>query len=69
MSRDAWIEVEGLIFTWDAEKAASNLGKHGVSFDEALEVAFDPYYRAEEAGVADEDRYGIIGYSRKDRLL
>jgi uncharacterized protein len=29
-------------FEWDSEKAAENLGKHGVSFDEAAAVFFDP---------------------------
>jgi uncharacterized protein len=56
MSREVRIDVEGFIFTWDAEKAASNLKKHGVSFVEALEVVFDAYYRAEDAGVENEDR-------------
>jgi len=69
MNGEVRIEVEGFVFTWDAEKAVSNLNKHGVSFGEALEVVFDAYYQAEDAGVADEDRYGIIGYSHKNRLL
>jgi uncharacterized protein len=69
MNREVRIEVEGVIFTWDSEKAASNVKKHGVSFAEALEVVFDAYYRAEDAGVEDENRYGIIGYSHQDRLL
>jgi len=29
------------VFEWDAEKAESNLQKHGVSFDEAATVFFD----------------------------
>ncbi len=29
-------------FEWDSEKAASNLHKHGVSFDEAVTVFGDP---------------------------
>ena len=29
-------------FEWDTEKAESNLQKHGVSFDEAATVFFDP---------------------------
>ena len=28
-------------FEWDPEKAATNLGKHGVSFDEAATVFED----------------------------
>jgi uncharacterized DUF497 family protein len=41
MSREVRIEVEGFVFTWDAEKAASNLRRRGISFEEALEVVFD----------------------------
>ena len=29
-------------FEWDSEKAASNLRKHGTSFDEAVTVFSDP---------------------------
>jgi uncharacterized DUF497 family protein len=29
-------------FTWDPRKAASNLRKHGVSFEEATTVFADP---------------------------
>jgi len=32
-------------FTWDPTKAASNLRKHGVSFEEALTVFGDPLAR------------------------
>jgi uncharacterized DUF497 family protein len=30
------------VFEWDAKKAAANLAKHGVSFDEAATVFADP---------------------------
>jgi uncharacterized DUF497 family protein len=30
-------------FEWDPEKAAANLAKHGVSFDEASTVFGDPF--------------------------
>jgi uncharacterized protein len=69
MDNEGRREVEGLTFTWDPEKAAINLLKHGVSFAEALEVVFDPYYVAEDASVEDETRFGIIGYSYKNQLL
>ena len=29
-------------FEWDPEKAASNIRKHGISFDEAVTVFKDP---------------------------
>lgn len=31
-------------FEWNDAKAAANLAKHGVSFDEAATVFFDPSY-------------------------
>ena len=31
-------------YEWDQEKAASNLEKHGVSFEEAASVFSDPLY-------------------------
>lgn len=31
-------------FEWDDEKAAANLAKHGVSFEEAKTVFADPLY-------------------------
>jgi uncharacterized DUF497 family protein len=34
-----------LEFEWDRQKAASNLGKHGVSFEEAATVFGDPLGR------------------------
>ena len=30
-------------FSWDENKAASNLEKHGISFDEAMLVFTDPF--------------------------
>jgi uncharacterized DUF497 family protein len=34
-------------FEWNGRKAAANLRKHGVSFDEAASVFFDPLSTAE----------------------
>ncbi|MEW6350814.1 MAG: BrnT family toxin [Thermodesulfobacteriota bacterium] len=36
---------------------------------EALEVLFDPHYRAEDAGVQEEQRHAVIGYSDRATLL
>lgn len=30
-------------FTWDPKKAHSNLKKHGISFEEATTVFYDPF--------------------------
>lgn len=55
-------------FTWDARKAASNLRKHGVSFDEAA-TAFEDKLGAYYPDALHEDRFILIGYSRRQRLL
>ena len=58
-------------FEWDEKKAAANLSKHGVSFDEAKTVFDDPLYVDfyDPDHSYDEHRYIIIGESRQGRLL
>jgi uncharacterized protein len=60
-----------LRFEWDSRKAAANLRKHGVSFDEARSVFVD-----ERAKLIDdpdhseeEDRFVLLGLSSALRLL
>jgi uncharacterized DUF497 family protein len=57
-------------FEWDDEKAARNAAKHGVSFDEATEVFYDPNALEDyDTGhSAREARFFIIGLSSR-RLL
>ena len=55
-------------FVWDARKAASNLRKHGVSFEEASS-AFDDPLAAYYADKLHDLRFVLIGFSRKQRLL
>jgi len=55
-------------FVWDPRKAATNLKTHGVSFDEAA-TAFDDRLGAYFPDSLHEDRFILIGYSRKPRLL
>jgi uncharacterized DUF497 family protein len=60
-----------LQFEWDKNKAASNLRKHKVSFDEASTVFDDPLafiFHDEEHSVL-EPREIIIGHSITQRLL
>jgi uncharacterized DUF497 family protein len=60
-----------LTFEWDADKAASNIAKHGVTFDEARTVFGDPLaviFDDEEHSV-DELREIIIGHFVLRRLL
>ena len=60
-----------LRFEWDPEKAAANLAKHGVSFEEALTVFSDPLARIfdDEDHSIEEKREIIIGHSVKQHLL
>ena len=55
-------------FEWDAGKAASNLAKHSVSFEEATTVFADA--RAlDERDSSDQERLVTIGFSIRGRLL
>ena len=58
-------------FEWDKEKAASNLKKHGVNFEEAETVFGDLLARIfdDEEHSFEERRNGIVGHSIKNRLL
>jgi uncharacterized DUF497 family protein len=46
---DTGLELRGQTFVWDSEKAAINLRKHNVNFQEACEVFFDPFFRLVDA--------------------
>ncbi len=61
--------LQGVEFEWDTNKFQINLEKHGVSFEEAAEVFFDPFYQDGDATANDEQRNFILGYSRTQRLL
>jgi uncharacterized DUF497 family protein len=55
-------------FTWDPEKAASNLRKHGVSFREASTVFGDPL-AAMVVDALDPERAILVGQSDRGRVL
>jgi uncharacterized protein len=60
-----------MAFEWDKNKAAGNLSKHGVGFEEAQTVFDDPllieFYDPDHS--EDEARYLIVGVSARRRLL
>mgnify|MGYP006300669033 FL=1 len=58
-------------FDWDPRKPASNLLRHGVSLVKATQVFEDPFALAEFDGEHsnDEDRFRMIGVSRRHRTL
>ena len=58
-------------FEWDSAKAASNIKKHGVSFEEAVTVFKDPlaFIFDDTAHSEQEHREIIIGMSALRRML
>jgi uncharacterized DUF497 family protein len=66
-------QLQGVEFEWDSNKAQSNLDKHGITFEEATEVFFDPFYQVGDATPKmlsnSEKREFILGYSLEQRLL
>jgi len=60
-----------LEFEWDPQKAAANLAKHKVSFEEAATVFGDPLGRivADPRHSSEEERFVLLGLSKDRRLL
>jgi len=58
-------------FEWDRRKATANFQKHGVSFEEAVTVFYDPlattFPDPDHSG--DEIRLVTFGHSSRERLL
>jgi uncharacterized protein len=63
--------MEKIRFSWDDQKAAQNLKKHGVSFEDATTVFFDENAREffDPDHSADEDRFLMLGFDCRLRLL
>lgn len=63
--------MSGVVFEWDPAKAAANLAKHGVTFEEALTVFMDSIARihADPDHSKAERREIIVGHSIHQRLL
>jgi hypothetical protein len=58
-------------FEWNAQKAAANLRKHGVSFHEAASVFFDPLSATgdDPDHSVDERRFVTFGMSSSGHFL
>ena len=58
-------------FEWDPRKAAANLRKHGVPFEEARTVFLDEnaLLRPDEDHSDDEDRFLLLGLSGRLRTV
>ena len=58
-------------FEWDERKNQANVKKHGISFEEAQTVFFDPLTKVAEDSdhSANEDRFIAVGHSSFHRAL
>ena len=58
-------------FEWDPPKAAANLKKHQISFDEAKSVFYDEFAVQffDEEHSSDEERFLMLGMSSGAKLL
>jgi uncharacterized DUF497 family protein len=58
-------------FEWSAAKAAANVRKHGVTFEEARTVFYDEaaVQFFDEAHSTSEDRFILLGMSSEARVL
>ncbi|MEI8158149.1 MAG: BrnT family toxin [Burkholderiales bacterium] len=60
-----------IYFEWDEAKAASNLKKHQVSFEEAKSIFFDEFgvQFFDEENSHEEERFLMLGMSSEAKLL
>ncbi len=65
------MNTESNSFEWNDAKAAINLQKHGVSFEEAKTVFEDVHAFVQEDDLHSdqEPRAALIGYSNRNRIL
>ena len=67
---DIRYEKNGVSFIWNDRKATENPKKHdGITFEQATEAFFDPFFKMVDAGRNQEDRDAVIGYDESGRLL
>ena len=66
---DVHFELNGVAFVWNDEKSRLNIARHGIAFEQAAEVFFDPFFRLQDASRNDEARDAAVGYDVAGRLL
>lgn len=65
------VEYDGIFFDWDDAKEDVNKRKHGITFEEAMTAFVDEHAQIydDEEHSCNEERFILIGYSEKPRLL
>jgi uncharacterized protein len=66
---DIYFVRHGQRFCWNSDKAVANFKKHGIRFEQACEVFFDPFVNLLEATSDDEAREAALGLTEDWTLL
>lgn len=67
---DIHFQKNGVDFVWNERKADTNPRKHdGITFTQATDAFFDPFFKLVDARRQQEARDAVIGYDELGRLL
>jgi uncharacterized protein len=67
---NVYFVLNGITFSWNNEKAQANPLKHdGITFQQAAEAFFDPFFVLTDASRNDEARDAVIGLDARWNLL
>ncbi len=61
--------LQGQRFLWNWQKAATNITKHGIRFEQACEVFLDPFWMIVDASQDEEARDAVIGMTESWEVL
>ncbi len=66
---DVFSTLSGQDFVWDSDKAAKNIQRHDVRFEQAREAFLDQFACYEDASTPNETRQACIGVVTDYKLL
>jgi uncharacterized protein len=67
---NVYFVLNGITFSWDEEKARINpINHNGITFQQAAEAFFDPFFILVDASRNDEARDAVIGLDARWNLL
>lgn len=66
---DVHFVFRGQRFCWNSDKEIANFKKHGIRFEQACEVFFDPFVNLLDATPEDEAREAVLGSTEDWTLL
>ncbi len=66
---DVYVTRDDQCFVWNSDKASSNQIKHGLTFEQGIDIFSDPFAIFEDAGVEEERRFAAIGQDSRRVVL